>query len=90
MIQRAELETMAPVSVRASGLLVEVLVNERGEPVDYRIVHQEGGMPISLEEMSEIGRFVLSSRFAPARSFGKPRVDRVLIYFSRSHIDVLG
>lgn len=84
----AELVAMGPAYNFPEDLLVEVLVNEEGEPVDYKIV--QAGERTSIQDLANLGRLVFSSRFNPARKFGQPQVAKVLIYFSRSHIDVVG
>jgi hypothetical protein len=89
LMQPARLETLAgfPIPVldeaasreRPQGLLVEAMVNDQGQAVEYRVL----GAPVDPGMQRQLDRVVLFSRFRPQMNFGRPTSGRIVLGFSQ-------
>jgi hypothetical protein len=92
MIQPARLEALAPFPVPGAEayqvdeehlLLVEAVVNEHGQAVDYRILVG----PDNRDVRRQLDSVVLFSRYRPQFSFGRPSPGgRVILSFSEVRV----
>ncbi len=88
LLQPARLETLGPFPVptldedeagEARTLVIEALVNARGEMVDYEIL----AGPNNLAVRRQLDQALMFSKFRPQMSFGRPTAGgRVLLNFS--------
>ena len=97
-VQDAKLISLAPFPVHSRGaqtatthgdnlLLVEVIVNERGEAVGYEILYGPDGQDVR----RQLDQVLLFSRFQPRFTFGRPtRGGRVRMVLNFSEIRVRG
>ncbi|MBI3405345.1 MAG: hypothetical protein HY046_07785 [Acidobacteria bacterium] len=96
-VQDAKLLSLAPFPVHSRGnntaahpdnlLLVEAIVNERGEAVGYEILYGPDGQDIR----RQLDQVVLFSRFQPRKTFGRAtQGGRVRMVLNFSEIRVRG
>lgn len=90
-IQPARLEALAPFPMPGGDsaghddgiLLIEAVVNEQGQAVDYRILLG----PDTLEVRRQLDSVVLFSKYRPQFSFGRPSAGgRVILSFSEVRV----
>ncbi|HUQ93718.1 MAG TPA: zf-HC2 domain-containing protein [Bryobacteraceae bacterium] len=86
LYQEPTVKSMAPFGFSDDEVLVEVIVDDQGQVVDYSLPHGK----VNRELRREIENTLLFARFTPALSFGQPTTGRIRLSFRRSRIDVKG
>jgi hypothetical protein len=86
LVEPARVESLAPFPdghLNSSALMLEAILNARGQVVTYTIL--SGPSDVSIQK--QIDQVLLFSRFRPEISFGLPRDGgRVLLSFSEVHV----
>jgi len=84
--QEPTVKSMAPFGLSNDEVLVEVIIDDQGQVVDYSLPHGK----VNAELRREIENSLLFARFTPALTFGQPTTGRIRLSFRRSYIDVKG
>ena len=82
----ATVKSMSPFGCNDDMIVVEVLVDEQGRMLDYRLPNGQ----FSPDTIRKLENAILTTSFNPATSFGQPMPGRVKIGFRRSQIDIEG
>ncbi len=84
--QEPSVKSVAPFSISDDEIVVEVMLDDQGQVIDYSLPQGK----VNAEIRSEIENTLLFARFTPALSFGQPMAGKLLLSFRRSRIDVKG
>ena len=82
----ATVKSMSPFGLNDDMIVVEVLVDEQGRMLDYRLPAGR----FSVETIRRLENAILTTSFNPATYFGKPTPGKVKVGFRRSQIDIQG
>jgi len=82
----ATLIEAAPTSIHEDEAVVAVLVDARGQAMDYSV--QQG--QVSPQMQADLTQLMVFSRFTPATWFGQPTIGKVLVSFRRINYVVRG
>ena len=80
------LAEVSPFDLTGDEVLVEFMVNEKGQITDYSV--PQGKLTAKLQRV--ITEMILYSTCTPATLFGQPTSGKVIVTFRRSQIDVKG
>jgi hypothetical protein len=80
------LAEVSPFDFTTDDVLVEFMVNEKGQIIDYSV--SQGKLTAQLQRV--INDMILYSTCNPATLFGQPTSGRMIVTFRRSQIDVKG
>jgi hypothetical protein len=84
----AGIKSLAPFSFHDDDFMVEMMIDGRGQMVDYSIAaHPECPTP-ETELRRLIENNLLFTEFYPATTFGRPTLSKIVVTFRRSHINV--
>jgi hypothetical protein len=85
----AAVKLTAPISGSCGEVVVDVIVDEAGRMVDYKIV---GGYNLLITEQvrRSLENRLIFTEFKPVTQFGQPTSGKLRVYFRNSEIDVKG